>query len=98
MYSKAFSTRSRDKIARKATLSIRENFLLAVKKSKSIYYLEMTEGTNSMRSANSVEKVDFAWSGFLPRLLSFLIRLVTSPKIQTKKMKNVFRAKIIFDS
>ena len=41
--------------------------LLAVKRFKLIY-LEMTESTNSMRSVNSVGKVDFAWSGIVENL------------------------------
>jgi hypothetical protein len=31
-------------------------------------FLEMTESTNSMRSVNSVGKVDFAWSGIVENL------------------------------
>jgi hypothetical protein len=31
-------------------------------------FLEMTESTNSVRSVNSVGKVDFAWSGIVENL------------------------------
>ena len=46
---------------------IYEKLLLAVKKSIS-NYLEMAESPNSMRSVNSIGKVDFAWSGIIENL------------------------------
>ena len=61
----------------------------------------MTESTNSMRSANSVEKpVDFAWSGMVENLngeilfasfVEFFEQTCYLSKDPTKEMKNVFR-------
>ena len=71
--------------------------MLAVKKSKLIY-LEMTESTNSMRSVNSVGKVDFAWSGIVENLngeilFASLAEFFEQSIVQSFRLVNTFSCK-----
>ena len=71
--------------------------LLAVKKFKLIY-LEMTESTNSMRSVNSVGKVDFAWSGIVENLngeilFASFVEFFEQSVVQSFRLVNTFSCK-----
>ena len=71
--------------------------MLAVKKSKLIY-LEMTESTNSMRSVNSVGKVDFAWSGIVENLngeilFASFVKFFEQSIVQSFRLVNTFSCK-----
>ena len=58
-------------------------------------YLEMTESTNSMRSVNSVGKVDFAWSGIVENLngeilFASFVEFFEQSVVQSFRLVNTF--------
>ena len=58
----------------------------------------MTESTGSMRSANSVEKVDFAWSGIVENLngeilFASFVEFFEQSIVQSFRLVNTFSCK-----
>jgi len=58
-------------------------------------FLEMTESTNSMRSVNSVGKVDFAWSGIVENLngeilFASFVEFFEQSVVQSFRLVNTF--------
>merc|ERR1711971_112183 len=58
-------------------------------------FLEMAESTNSMRSVNSVGKVDFAWSGIVENLngeilFASFVEFFEQSVVQSFRLVNTF--------